>query len=166
MFPTAENVPRIYGTPKIHKPGNKVRPIIVDYTGSIGYNTSRALANILAPLVGKTEHHVENLKRLAEDLAQVYIEEGEMEIFNSHDVVLLFTNTPIDKSMEVIKRRLLQDKTLKQRPLLSVDDIMDLLRFTLTTTYFSFRERFTNTCLAQLWAAQFHPSLAISTWSF
>ena len=27
LFPTAENIPRIYGTPKIHKPGNKVRPI-------------------------------------------------------------------------------------------------------------------------------------------
>ncbi|XP_072039314.1 uncharacterized protein [Amphiura filiformis] len=69
LFPTAENVPRIYGTPKIHKEGNKVRPI-VDYTGSISYNTSRALADILAPLVGQTEHHVKNSKQLAEDLAQ------------------------------------------------------------------------------------------------
>ena len=68
LFPTAENAPRIYGTPKIHKPGNKVRPK-VDYTGSIGYNTSsRAFADILAPLVGKTEHHAENSKHLANDL--------------------------------------------------------------------------------------------------
>ena len=51
----------------------------------------------------------------------------------------LFTNTPVDRSLEIIKQRLLQDKTLKQRTLLSVDDIMELLRFTLTTTYFSFR---------------------------
>ena len=36
LYPTAENILRIYGTPKIHKPGNKVRPI-VDYTGIIGY---------------------------------------------------------------------------------------------------------------------------------
>ena len=53
LFPTSENIPIIYVTPKIHKVGNKVRPI-VDYTGSIGYNTtSRALADILTPLVGK-----------------------------------------------------------------------------------------------------------------
>ena len=109
----------------------------MNYIGSIGYNTSRALADILAPLVGKTEHHVENSKHLADDLAQVYIEEGE--ILNTHDVVSLFTNTPVDRSLEVIKQRLLQDKTLKQRTLLSVDDIMELLRFTLTTAYFSFR---------------------------
>ena len=57
LYPTAENTPRIYGTPKIHKVGNKLRPI-VDYTGSIAYQTSRALADVLAPLVGTTEHHV------------------------------------------------------------------------------------------------------------
>ena len=137
FFPTVENVLRIYSTPKVHKPGNKVRPI-VDYTGSIGYNTSRALADILAPLVGKTDHHVENSKPLANDLAQVYKEEGE--IFNSHDIVSLFTDTLVDKSLKVIKQRLLQDKTLKQRTLLLVDDIMELLRFTFqTTSYFSFR---------------------------
>ncbi|XP_072017874.1 uncharacterized protein [Amphiura filiformis] len=99
LFPTAENIPRIYGTPKIHKPGNKVRPI-VDYTGTIAYQTSRALADILSPLVGGTEHHVQNSKHLAEGLAEVMIEEEE--IFNSHDVVSLFTNTPIEQSLQVI----------------------------------------------------------------
>ncbi|XP_072041389.1 uncharacterized protein [Amphiura filiformis] len=136
LFPTAENIPRIYGTPKIHKPGNKVRPI-VDYTGSIAYQTSRALADILSPFVGGTDHHVKNSKHLAEGLAEVIIEEGE--IFNSHDVVSLFTNTPIDESLNVIKIRLQQDKTLKNRTLLAVDDVIDLLRFVLTTTYFLLR---------------------------
>ena len=136
LYPTPENIPRIYGTPKIHKPGNKVRPI-VDYTGTIGYQTSRALADILAPLVGGTEHHVMNSKHLAEDLAAVFIEEGE--IFNSHDVVSLFTNTPTDKSLEVIRSRLEKDTTLKDRTLLSTDDVLELLRFILTTTYFVFR---------------------------
>ena len=136
LYPTAENIPRIYGTPKIHKPGNKVRPI-VDYTGTIGYQTSRALADILSPLVGGTEHHVLNSKHLADSLAEVMIEEGE--IFNSHDVVSLFTNTPIAESLDVIRDRLERDDTLKKRTLLSVEDILDLLRFVLTTTYFLFR---------------------------
>ncbi len=38
LCPTAENVPRLYCTPKIHKPGTPLRPI-VDYTSTIGYNT-------------------------------------------------------------------------------------------------------------------------------
>jgi len=38
LYPVAENVPRMYCTPKIHRTGNQLRPI-VDYTGSIGYSS-------------------------------------------------------------------------------------------------------------------------------
>ena len=102
LYPTAENTPRLYCTTKIHKTGNPIRPI-VDYTGSIGYQTSKALAEILAPMVGKSEHHVVNSKSLAEEMMSVYIDDGE--IFNSHDVVSLFTDTPIEKSLNIIKGR-------------------------------------------------------------
>ena len=63
LYPTAENIPRLYCTPKIHKPNAPLRPI-VDYTATIGYDTSRWLADILAPLVGNTPHHVNNSKHL------------------------------------------------------------------------------------------------------
>ena len=61
LFPTSENVSRMYCTPKIHKENNPLRPI-VDYTGSIGYNTSRYLADILGPLVGNTQYYVKKLQ--------------------------------------------------------------------------------------------------------
>ena len=67
----------------------------------------------------------------------VLIEEGEY--FNSHDVVSLFTNTPIDQTIEIIRKRLLEDKDLKNRTYLEADDIMELLELILTTTYFLFR---------------------------
>ncbi|XP_072020289.1 uncharacterized protein [Amphiura filiformis] len=112
LYPTAESVPRLYCTTKIHKEGNPIRPI-VDYTGSLGYQTSKALAEILGPLVGNTEHHVVNSKQLAEEMTGVLIEDND--IFNSHDVVSLFTNTPIEKSLNVIKDRLEKDTTLNSR---------------------------------------------------
>ena len=43
LYPMAENTPCMYCTMIIHKAGNPIRPI-VDYTGSIGYQTSKALA--------------------------------------------------------------------------------------------------------------------------
>ncbi|XP_072046223.1 uncharacterized protein [Amphiura filiformis] len=67
----------------------------------------------------------------------VYIDDGD--IFNSHDVVSLFTNTPIEKCLDIIKTRLEDDNTLKERTKLNADDIIELLQFILTTTYFSFR---------------------------
>ncbi|XP_072041101.1 uncharacterized protein [Amphiura filiformis] len=136
LYPTAESVPRLYCTTKIHKEGNPIRPI-VDYTGSLGYQTSKALAEILGHLVGNTDHHVVNSKQLAEEMTGVLI--AENDIFNSHDVVSLFTNTPIDKSLDIIKDRLEKDKTLNTRTNLTPDDIIQLLQFVLTTTYFSFR---------------------------
>ena len=78
-----------------------------------------------------------NSKHLAEGLAEVMIEEGE--IFNSHDVVSLFTNTPTVQLLNVIRSRLEKDSDLNKRTLLPVDDITELLRFVLTTTYFLFR---------------------------
>jgi len=136
LYPTTELVPRIYCTPKIHKPGAPLRPI-VDYTGSICYNLSRSLADLLSPLVGKTPHHVQNSKDLAECMQHVVLDEED--IFLSHDVVSLFTNTPIEEAIEIIHQRLVQDKTLKDRTFLDPQDITELLRFVLTTTYFTFR---------------------------
>ncbi|XP_072022972.1 uncharacterized protein [Amphiura filiformis] len=130
LYPTAGNTPRIYCTTKIHKEGYPVRPI-VDYMGSIAYQTSKALAEILSPMVGKTVHHVTNSRELAEELATVKIDDED--IFNSHDVVSLFTNTPINKTLEIVTEYLDSDTTLKQRTLLNTKDIIELLEFVLTT---------------------------------
>ena len=94
-----------------------------------------ALADILAPLVGKSYHHLNNSKHLTKEIISVMVEEDEL--FISHDVVSLFTNTPIDLALQVIRERLEED--LHTRTRLTVEDIMDLLKFIVTTTYFSFR---------------------------
>ncbi|XP_072048917.1 uncharacterized protein [Amphiura filiformis] len=82
LYPMAETIPRIYGTPKIHKPSNKVRPI-VDYTGSIGYQTSRALADILAPLVGGTDCRPRLWKRYVDDILEI-VKEDQVDNLTSH----------------------------------------------------------------------------------
>ncbi|KAI8479817.1 hypothetical protein Bbelb_424380 [Branchiostoma belcheri] len=70
-------------------------------------------------------------------MSTILVEEDEM--FLSHDVVSLFTNTPIPETLGIIRRRLQGDKELKNRTNLEVEDIIELLSFIVTTTYFSFR---------------------------
>ena len=65
------------------------------------------------------------------------MEEGE--IFNSHDVVSLFTNVPINETLNIIRERLESDRDLNKRTLLTVDDLMEILKFLCTGTYFVIR---------------------------
>ena len=51
----------------------------------------------------------------------------------------LLTNTQINETLDIIKKRLEDDTALKLRTNLNVHDIMELLKFIVTTTYFSFR---------------------------
>ena len=75
------------------------------------YETSKELARILGPLVGQTQ---QNSKDLADSLAEILVDNGEE--FISHDVVSLFTNTPISKSLEDIRERLVDDSSLVTEP--------------------------------------------------
>ena len=61
LYPTVDQPPRFYGLPKVHKKAMPLRPI-VSSIGTITYQCARYLADVLSPLVGKTEHHVKNSK--------------------------------------------------------------------------------------------------------
>ena len=56
----------------------------------------------------------------------------------SHDVVNLFTKTPVNPTLEIVRKRLEADKTLKKRTKLTVDDIMELLTFCAKNVDFKF----------------------------
>ena len=59
IYPTSEEIPKMYGLPKIHKVNVPLRPIVAS-RGSLTYNASSVLADILGPLMGKSEHHIKN----------------------------------------------------------------------------------------------------------
>ena len=48
----------------------------------------------------------------------------------------LFTKTPIQETLTIIRERLEKDQDVKKRTNLEADDIMDLTEFIATTTYF------------------------------
>ena len=132
-YPTTESPPKFYGLPKIHKEGRPLRPI-VSSCGSITYASSKRLAEIIGPLVGKTGHHILNSKEFVNKIKDERIEEDEVVV--SHDVCSLFTSVPVDRAATIIHSRLEADDSLIDRTKISVLNIVRLLRFVLNTTYF------------------------------
>ena len=76
------------------------------------------------------------------------------------DVVSLFTKTPIQQTLTIIREGLEKDQDLKKRINLEVDDIMDFTEFVATTTYFSFRGQLFNQKFGTAMGSPVSPILA------
>ena len=139
MYPMGAGSPKFYGLPKIHKQDIPLRPI-VSSTGTVSYNTSKELANILKPLVGWTTHHLKNTKDFIDQIKDVKLLPDETII--SYDIKALFTSVPIQPVINIIKNKLENDKNLKSRTSMSIEHITSLLDYCLKSTYFVFKGQY------------------------
>ena len=139
IYPTSQEVPKIYGTPKIHKTSFPLRTI-VSSIGSVSYYAAKIIADILNPLVGNTIHHIKNSGDFVTKIQDLEVPPGQAIV--SYDVSALFTSIPVPDAMKVIKDKIKSDDTLSNRTPLSPDQVLELLRFCLETTYFSFKGNF------------------------
>ena len=133
LYPTSENVPKFYGLPKIHKKNTPLRPI-VSSIGSITYHLAKHLAAILNSVKGKNGHGIKNSEDFVQKIASLEIPTPRKLV--SYDVSALFTCIPVDYALQVIKKKLTDDPSWKEVTELSLDHILTLLEFCLSTTYF------------------------------
>ena len=71
------------------------------------YGTPRWVEDILAPMVGKTPHHLQNSADLVNKLSQIRVDEDESLI--SFDVSALFTSVTVEESLTLIYEKLAAD---------------------------------------------------------
>ena len=139
LKPTASNIPKFYGLPKIHKPDVPL-PSIVSSIGSPTYKLAKYINTLITPLVGLTPSYVKDSKHFVDDIKTVQIQPNEVMV--NFDIKSLFLNVPVDEALEVILQRLTEDETLEDRTALTPEQVTHLLELCLKTTYFSFREEF------------------------
>ena len=144
LYPSDPTPPLLYGLPKAHKQDAPLRPI-VSSIGSVTYALSRHLANILSPLVGRSEHHVKDTASFIESLRGVTLSDDEVMV--SFDVKALFTSVPTEAACEVARQRLEdeflnEESKVRAETALEVADIIRLLRLCLDTTYFRVNGKF------------------------
>ena len=139
LYPTSAVPSKFYGLPKIHKTDTPLRPI-VSSRGSITYGVAKELCHIIKPLVGQSPHHLKNTQHFIQQLQGIRLQAGES--ITSYDVKALFTSVPVHPSIQIVKHRLQQDTTLPQRTSMSTPQIISLLEFCLTHTYFLFQGKY------------------------
>ena len=116
-----------------------LRPM-VSSRGSITCGVAKELSHIIKPLVGQSPHHLKNTQHFIQQLQGKKLQTGE--IITSCDVKALFTSVPVQPSIQIVKHRLQQDTTLPQRTSMSISQIISLLEFCLTHTYFLFQGKY------------------------
>ena len=125
--------PAIRGSIKHHKLNFPLRPIVTSIDFAL-YNTSKFLSQILSPLPNQNGFSVTNSTHFRNDISKTTISEDETMV--SFDVVSLFTAIPVDKACAYIKTKLINDNSLPDRTQLDIDDILRLLKFVLSNSYF------------------------------
>ena len=67
----------------------------------------------------------------------------------SYDVTALFTSIPVKDALDVVGEILKKDKSWKEKTTLNSGQVLKLLEFCLSTTYFAFRGEFSNNVVAR-----------------
>ena len=119
----------MYGLPKVHKPGNPVRPIC-SAVGTASYNLGRFAAKIIQPAAKNSfGTDLENTFQFVNQVRHCELKDLYMVSF---DVRSLFTNIPLNKTIKICLDRLysgnsdirpnIPEKTLEQMLRLCVTD--------------------------------------------
>ena len=124
------------GLPKTHKKKLATRPIL-SATGTYNYKLATWLDEKLKPL-SVNEHTVSDIFVFADELREMKIKDREVLV--SYDVSSLFTNVPVDETIESITERTFENGWLNREHDLNITklDLMELLRITAKNQLFQF----------------------------
>ena len=128
-------LPRFYGLPKLHKVGNKMRPI-TNCINSPSYKIAKWLVSEFKGLKKFKNYSVKNLFEVVEKTKNLFLEQQDRLI--SFDVCALFPSIPRERMLNLL------EKWLKENELNSetVEEYMKLTRLCVCENYFQFKGKF------------------------
>ena len=126
----------LYGLPKTHKKKLAMRPIL-SATGTYNYKLAKWLDEKLKPL-SVNEHTVNDIFVFADELREMKIKDHEVLV--SYDVSSLFTNVPVDETIESIAERAFENDWFNREHDLNITkfDLIELLRIATKNQLFQF----------------------------
>ena len=115
----------LYGVPKTHKKKLAVRPIL-SATGTYNYKRVQWIDEKLKPL-SINDQTVNDIFSFADDLHKMKID--EQDILVSYDVSSLFSNVPVDETIEILAEKAFKDDWFNKEYDLNITktDLIELL---------------------------------------
>ena len=134
--PTRSRLAHLYGLPKTHNRQLAMRPIL-SATGTYNYALAKWLDAKLKPL-SVNEHTTTDIFAFTNEIRGVKINPGEILV--SYDVSSLFTNIPLDKTIDILARKAFEDNWFNDTYDLNLTrtDLVDLLHVATKGQLFQF----------------------------
>ena len=128
LRPKGSRLAHLYGLPKTHKEGLAMRPIL-SATQTYNYALAKWLEDKLKPL-SYNQYTVPDTFQFVEEIQGLKINNGELLV--SYDVTSLFTNVPLDETIQILADKTFADdwfnKTTKLNPFLAWNYLIELPR--------------------------------------
>lgn len=129
-------LPYAYGLPKTHKNGHPVRPIISSI-GSPTYRLAKHLSGIISPFIGSFS--TANIKHSSDLIQKLGKIDPSFHKLVSFDVESLFTNVPLEPTLDFIQRKFTE---IQHKINLPVEVLVGAIRLCVSSNYFSFNGGF------------------------
>jgi len=117
---------------KVHKKNFPGRAY-VSQIDDPSYKICQELTRILNPIDEKGESFIQDTYHFKELLGNLEVRDDDL--MGSLDVVGMFPNVPLKKTLEVVREELENDDTLQMRTKWEIDDIMKLLEISIETYF-------------------------------
>ncbi|CAF3249837.1 unnamed protein product [Rotaria sp. Silwood2] len=131
--PTGSNPGRLYGFSKVHKQPVSLRPVLSSI-GTFNYGLGKALTQMLSDLIDN-KNMIKDLSSFVKDLHALDDPLSTFKIV-SFDVVNLYTNIPVDATINIILKELYEDRPVP--PIIERNDLKELLTFAIKKSHFLF----------------------------
>ena len=135
IFPSGSSPGVLYGLPKTHKQGKLTFRPILSAIGTFNYNLAKFFVPLLDPLT-KNDYTVRNSYEFVTEISEIKLNQCVMASF---DVVSLFTQIPLDETIEIVCDSLFKDnKNFKK---FTKPQFKELLNFAVKDSPFFFNEK-------------------------
>ena len=132
MKPKDCHAPRLSGSPKIHKDGVPMRGIVSTLGSHFG-KLSRYIIPILKLIQERSGLYVKNSRELKQKVKNWRVERNEVLV--SYDVKSFYRSIPIDEALKLVEGLLNDCRTLHKVTDLSVQSVMELLKWMFGLAY-------------------------------